>query len=168
LIALRENRWNDAATAFQRAAVSAPRTASVLINMAYAYERLGQLEKARIAFEQVIVRSPRQEPLAHLGIASVALQRGDIDLGANALHAARAAWGAAPPSAAWYHYAGIEAVMRGEPERAAEILAEGVSRYPVSAALLNNLSAAHEACGNFDEAREAFRRSAASASASGL
>jgi Flp pilus assembly protein TadD len=57
--------------------------------------------------------------------------------------------------------------MRGNPEQAAAILAEGVSRYPVSAALLNNLSAAHEACGNFEEAREAFRRSAESASATG-
>lgn len=168
LIAMREHRWNDAATSFQRAAVSAPRTAAVLINMAYAYERLGQLEKARLAFEQVVSRSQRQEPLAHLGIASISLQKGDVDAAANALHAARIAWGSAAPPPAWYHYAGIEAVMRGDPESAAAILAEGVSRYPVSAALLNNLSAAHEACGNFDEAREAFRRSAASANASGL
>ena len=168
LIALRENRWNDAATAFQRAAVSAPRMAAVLINMAYAYERLGQLEKARLAFEQVVARSTRQEPLAHLGIASISLQKGDVDTASLALQAARMAWGASPPSAAWYHYAGIEAIMRGDPEAAAAVLAEGVSRYPVSAALLNNLSAAHEACGNFDEAREAYRRSAASANARGL
>ena len=167
LIALRENRWNDAATAFQRAAVSAPRTAAVLMNMAYAYERLGQLEKARLAFEQVIARSTRAEPLAHLGMASIALQKGDVDTASHALHAARTAWGPAPPSAAWYHYAGIEAIMRGDPERAAVILAEGISRFPISAALLNNLSAAHEACGNFDEAREAYERSAASASARG-
>lgn len=168
LIALRESRWNDAATAFQRSAVSAPRMAAVLINMAYAYERLGQLEKARLAFEQVVARSSRQEPLAHLGIASISLQKGDVDTASLALLAARAAWGAAPPSAAWYHYSGIEAIMRGDPETAAAVLAEGVSRYPVSAALLNNLSAAHEACGNFDEAREAYRRSAASANARGL
>jgi tetratricopeptide (TPR) repeat protein len=160
LIALRESRWNDAATAFQRAAVSAPRTAAVLINMAYAYERLGQLEKARLAYEQVVARSQKQEPLAHLGLASVALQKGDADSAARALEA----FGKAPPSAAWYHYAGIEAVMRGDPERAAAVLAEGVSRYPVSAALLNNLSAAHEACGNIEAAQEAHRRSAASAS----
>ncbi len=165
LIALRENRWNDAATAFQRAAVSAPRMASVLINMAYAYERLGQLEKARLAYEQVIARSNKPEPLAYLGLASIALQKGDADSAVKALDSARSAWGSAAPSAAWYHYSGIEAVMRGDPEGAARILAEGVSRYPVSAALLNNLSAAHEACGNFEEAREAYRRSAASASA---
>jgi Flp pilus assembly protein TadD len=167
LIALRESRWNDAATAFQRAAVSAPKAAAVLINMAYAYERLGQLEKARMAYEQVIARSQKPEPLAYLGLASVALQKGDADSASKALESARSAWGSAAPPAAWYHYSGIECVMRGDPEKAAAILAEGVSRYPVSAALLNNLSAAHEACGNFDEAREAFRRSAASAGATG-
>lgn len=164
LIAVRESRWNDAATAFQRSAVSAPRAAAVLINMAYAYERLGQLEKARLAFEQVVNRAQKQEPQAHLGLASIALQKGDVESAARALDAARAAWGNAAPSQAWYHYAGIEAIMRGDPERAAAVLAEGVSRYPVSAVLLNNLSAAHEACGNIEEAKEAYRRSAASAS----
>ena len=164
LIALREGRWNDAATAFQRAAVSAPRTAAVLINMAYAYERLGQLEKARLAYEQVVSRSARQEPLAHLGLASIALQKGDVDSALRSLDQAKSAWGSAAPSAAWYHYAGIAAVMQGNPENAATVLAQGVARFPVSAALLNNLSAAHEACGNMEEAREAYRRSAASAS----
>jgi Flp pilus assembly protein TadD len=163
LIALRENRWNDAATAFQRAAVSSPRTSAVLINMAYAYERLGQLEKARLAFEQVIARAQKPEPLAHLGLASIAIQRGDLDAAAQSLELARTSWGVTPPSAAWYHYSGIEAVMRGDSSRAATILAEGVTRYPTSGALLNNLSAAHEACGNLDEAREAHRRAAASA-----
>jgi Flp pilus assembly protein TadD len=120
-----------------------------------------------MAYEQVIARSQKPEPLAYLGLASVALQKGDADSASKALESARSAWGSAAPPAAWSHYSGIECVMRGDPEKAAAILAEGVSRYPVSAALLNNLSAAHEACGNFDEAREAFRRSAASAGATG-
>jgi Flp pilus assembly protein TadD len=158
LIALREGRWNDAATSFQRAAVSAPRAAAVLVNMAYAYERLGQIEKARLALEQVIVRSARPEPLAHLGLASLAIQRGDLQSASTSLGAARAAWGGTAPPAAWFHFAGIEAAMRGDPERAAEILTEGVSRYPSSAVLLNNLSVANEACGNFDEARHALER----------
>lgn len=158
LIALRESRWNDAVTAFQRAAVSAPSAAAVLINMAYAYERLGQLEKARLALELVISRSSRPEPLAHLGLASLSLQSGDLDMAMRALEAARTAWGGSTPPAAWFHHAGIEAVMRGEPERAASLLAEGVSRYPASAVLLNNLSVAQEACGNFDDARRALER----------
>lgn len=158
LIALRESRWNDAATAFQRAAVSAPRTAAVLINMAYAYERLGQLGKARLALEQVALRSAKPEPLAHLGLAALALQEGDVEAAVRALDAARDAWGQSPPPAAWFHYAGMEAVMRGHAERAVDILAEGASRYPSSAVLLNNLSVAQEACGNFDDAREALER----------
>lgn len=158
LIALRESRWNDAATAFQRAAVSAPRVAAVLINMAYAYERLGQLGKARLALEQVVSRSAKPEPLAHLGLASLALQKGDVDAASRALEAARDAWGGSAPPAAWFHYAGMEAVMRGDPDKAVDVLAEGVSRYPSSAVLLNNLSVALEACGNFDDAREALER----------
>ncbi|HEX2722435.1 MAG TPA: DUF4388 domain-containing protein [Gemmatimonadaceae bacterium] len=160
LIALRESRWNDAATLFQRAAVSAPRTAAVLINMAYAYERLGQLGKARLALEQVVSRSGRPEPLAHLGLASLALQKGDLEAASRALAAARSAWGGIAPPAAWFHYAGLEAVMRGDADRAAEVLAEGVSRYPASAVLLNNLSVAQEACGNFEDARRALELAA--------
>jgi tetratricopeptide (TPR) repeat protein len=158
LIALREGKWNDAATAFQRAAVSAPRAASVFVNMAYAYERLGQLEKAKIALEAVVSRSPKPEPLAHLGLASLALLRNDLDAAGLSLAASRAAWGGSAPPAAWYHYAGLEAAMRGNPQRAAEILGEGVSRYPSSAVLLNNLSVAQEACGNFADARDALDR----------
>jgi tetratricopeptide (TPR) repeat protein len=152
LIALRENRWNDAATCFQRAAVSAPRTTAVLVNMAYAYERLGQLGKARLALEQVVTKSSRPEPVAHVGLASLALQKGDLDTAANALAGARAAWAAHTPSAAWYHYAGLEAIMRGDPERAVTVLSEGAARYPGSAVLLSNLSVAQEACGSFDDA----------------
>ncbi len=158
LIALRESRWHDAATSFQRAAVSAPRTAAVLVNMAYAYERLGQPGKARLALEQVVARPGRPEPLAHLGIAALALQRGDLDGALGALQSARESWGGTTPPAAWFHYAGLEAAMRGDTERAAAILGEGVSCYPAAAVLLNNLSVAQEACGNFDEAGRALER----------
>ena len=48
--------------------------------------------------------------------------------------------------------------MRGDPERTVEILSEGVSKYSGSAVLLNNLSVAQEACGNFEGARQALDR----------
>jgi len=160
LVALRESRWNDAVTSLQRAAVSAPRGSAVLVNIAYAYERLGQTEKARLALDLVISRAQRAEPLAHLGLASLALQRGDLDGASTALESARAAWGGSTPPAAWFHYAGLEASMRGSVERAAGLLAEGVESYPSSAVLLNNLSVAQEACGNFDDARRSVERAA--------
>ncbi|HUQ47440.1 MAG TPA: DUF4388 domain-containing protein [Gemmatimonadaceae bacterium] len=160
LIALRESRWNDAVTSFQRAAVSAPRASAVLINMSYAYERLGQIEKARLALDLVISRATRPEPLAHLGLASLALQRGDLDGATRCLDSARAAWGGNIPPAAWFHYAGLEASMRGNAERAAELLTAGVASYPSSAVLLNNLSVAQEATGNFEEARRSVERAA--------
>jgi len=160
LIALRESRWNDAVTSFQRAAVSAPRASAVLVNMAYAYERLGQLEKARLALDLVISRGERSEPLAHLGLASIALQRGDLDGASRSLDSAKAAWGGSIPPAAWFHYAGLEASMRGSVERASELLANGVESYPASPVLLNNLSVAQEACGNFEDAQRSVERAA--------
>ncbi len=158
LIALREGRWNDAAMSFQRTAVSSPRSAAVFVNLAYAYERLGQVEKARMALEQVVARASRPEPLAHLGLAAVALHRNDPDAAALALSAARGAWGGTTPPAAWFHYSGLEAAMQGDSFRAVDILAEGVARYPASAVLLNNLSVAQEGCGNFADARAALDR----------
>jgi len=158
LIALRDTRWNDAAAAFQRAAVSAPRMTSIFINLAFAYERMGQYEKARLALEQVVSRNSRDEPLAHLGLAALALQREDLDSAAESLSSARNAWGGSAPPAAWYHYAGVLASMRGDIDGAIAVLNEGASRYPAAGVLLNNLAVVQEAAGDFDRARQSIER----------
>jgi tetratricopeptide (TPR) repeat protein len=158
LIALRDARWSDAALAFQRAAVSAPRLSAVFVNLAYAYERMGQYEKARLALEQVVTRGSKAEPLAHLGLAALAVQRHDVDGAAAALTAARNAWGGAVPPAVWYHYAGLLAGMQGDLDSAVAVLTEAVGRYPSSAVLLNNLAVAHEVTGDFERARQSIER----------
>jgi tetratricopeptide (TPR) repeat protein len=158
LIALRDARWADAAEAFQRSAVSAPHLNAVFVNLAYAYERMGQYEKARLALEQVVSRGTRPEPLAHLGLAALALQREDLDVAAALLAAARNAWGDSTPTAAWYHYAGLLASMRGDLEAAVTVLADGVARYPAAAVLLNNLAVSQEASGEFERARQTIER----------
>jgi tetratricopeptide (TPR) repeat protein len=158
LIAVRESRWNDAVTAFQGSATTAPRSSAVLVNLAYAYERLGQYEKARLALEQVVSRASVPEPLAHLGLAALALHRRDVESASLALERARQAWGATTPPAAWFHYAGLEAAMRGDVHGAAQLLVEGVEHYPAEPVLLNNLAVAQEMCGRFDDAREAAER----------
>jgi tetratricopeptide (TPR) repeat protein len=158
LIAVRESRWNDAATAFQGSAATSPRSSAVLVNLAYAYERLGQYEKARLALEQVVNRATMPEPLAHLGLAALALHRRDVESASLALEHARQAWGGATPPAAWFHYAGLEAAMRGDVRGAAQLLVEGVQHYPAEPVLLNNLAVAQEMCGHFDDAREAAER----------
>jgi tetratricopeptide (TPR) repeat protein len=158
LIALRDTRWNDAAAAFQRAAMSAPRMTSIFINLAFAYERMAQYEKAKLALEQVLSRSSRDEPLAHLGLASLALQREDLDGAAESLLSARTAWGGSTPPAAWYHYAGVLASMRGDLDGAIAVLNEGVSRYPAAAVLLNNLAVVQEAAGDFERAQQSIER----------
>jgi tetratricopeptide (TPR) repeat protein len=119
--------------------------------MAYAYEKLGQLEKARLALEQVIARAPKPEPVAYVGLAAIAIQRSDLDAAAKSLRSAREAWKATAPSAAWYHYAGIEAAMRGDSSRALELLEEGTAHHRASAVLVNNLSV-------MKQAREAWRQ----------
>ena len=160
LIAVREGRWNDAVAAFQTAATADPGASAVFINLAYAYERLGQLGKARLALDQVAARHGTREPLAHVGLAALALARADLDGAAAALGSARQAWKGSPPSAVWFHYAGLEALQRGDVERAVILLSEGVTQFPTSPVLLNNLSIAYEACGNFNEARVTFQRAA--------
>ncbi|MEP6509000.1 MAG: hypothetical protein ABJC63_12320 [Gemmatimonadales bacterium] len=55
--------------------------------------------------------------------------------------------------------------MRGSVERAAELLGMGVESYPSSPVLLNNLSVAQEACGNFEVARKSVERAAQTACA---
>src|SRR6266542_722787 len=158
LIALRESRWNDAAAAFQSSATASPRSDAVFINLAYAYERLGQYEKARIALEQVVNRAGKPEPLAHLGLAALALLLRDLVTASLALEQARLAWGGTTPPAAWFHYAGLEAAMRGDVYGAAQVLNDGVNRYPAHPVLLNNLAVAQEMCCHFDDAREAAER----------
>jgi len=160
LIAVREGRWNDAVAAFQAAAAADPGASAVFINLAYAYERLGQLEKARLALDQVVVRHGKREPLAHIGLAALALERADLDGAATSLRSARQAWKGSTPSAVWFHFAGLEALQRGDVERAVILLSEGVTQFPTSPVLLNNLSKAYEACGNFNEARATFQRAA--------
>jgi alkylation response protein AidB-like acyl-CoA dehydrogenase len=129
---------------------------------------MGQFEKARLALEQVANRGSRPEPLAHLGLASLAIQRGDFDTAAPALAAARAAWGGSAPPALWYHYAGLLATVRGDTDGAVEVLSEGVSRYPSSAVLLNNLAVAQESLGDFDRARQTIDRAVQTHGALGL
>lgn len=158
LIALRDARWSDAAHSFQQAAVSAPRLGSVFVNLAFAYERMGQFEKARLALEQVVNRGSREEPLAHLGLAVLALHREDLDAAAASLAHASHAWGGSTLPAPWYHYAGMLATMRGDLAAAVMVLTEGVTRYPTAAVLLNNLAVAQEARGDFDRARQTIER----------
>jgi tetratricopeptide (TPR) repeat protein len=158
LIALRDARWPDAALAFQTAAVSAPRMNAVFVNLAYAYERMGQHEKARLALEQVVKRATKPEPLAHIGLAALALERGDLDAAAAALTAARNAWGGSAPPPVWYHYAGLLEITRAAFDEAVSVLAEGVGQYPSSPVLLNNLAVAQEATGDFERARQSIER----------
>jgi Flp pilus assembly protein TadD len=106
----------------------------------------------------VVNRAAKPESLAHLGLGVLALQRGDLEGAATALDAARNAAGNAGPAAAWYHYSGLLAGMRGDVGGTLAVLSEGVARYPSAAVLLNNLAVAAEANGDYERARESIER----------
>jgi Flp pilus assembly protein TadD len=79
--------------------------------------------------------------------------RADADL-----HAARTIFGTGRPPAAWFHYAGLTAALRGDLERARALLEEGVRLHQGAAPLFNNLAVVYERLGHYAAARDAAER----------
>jgi tetratricopeptide (TPR) repeat protein len=158
LIALRRSDWDGAVTAFQAAAPVAESKGALLHNLALAYERLGQLEKARLLAERAIAASRRPDPMMHLGLGIIALRAGDLRGAKLALSEARSLWTSKSPPAIWFHYAALASAMGGDPRREILLLGAGTESYRDSAALLNNLAAAYIDEGDFHQAREVAER----------
>jgi tetratricopeptide (TPR) repeat protein len=158
LIALQRGDWNAAVGAFQSAAPTAEVKGSLLHNLALAYERLGQLEKARLLAERAIAASKKPDPRMHLQVGIIALRAGDLKGAKIALSEARSLWTSSSPPAIWFHYAALASAMSGDPRREILLLGAGTESHPDSAVLLNNLSAAHIDEGEYQEAREAAER----------
>jgi tetratricopeptide (TPR) repeat protein len=108
--------------------------------------------------QELLARGGRNSAVVMINAAAIALLQGD-PLRADAdLHGAREILRDAKPPAAWYHYAGLAAALRGDLERARALLDEGVQNHPQAAALLNNLAVVCERLGQYSEAREAAER----------
>ncbi len=158
LIALRRGDWSGAVEAFQSAAPGALEKASLLHNLALAYERLGQIEKARLLAERAIAASRKPDPLMQLQLGVIALRSGDTRAAKIALGEARSLWTSGSPPAVWFHYAGLASAMSGDPRREILLLGAGVETYRDSPTLLNNLAAAALDEGEFQQAREFAER----------
>ncbi len=158
LILLRRGRWKDATEAFQAAAPGVPSRGALLHNLALAYERLGQLEKARLLAERAISASPEPDPMMQLQLGIIALRSGDLRTAKIALSDARSRWTASVPPAVWFHYAALASAMSEDPQREMLLLGAGTEAYPSSSALLNNLAAAYIERGDFENAREVAER----------
>jgi tetratricopeptide (TPR) repeat protein len=157
LIALRRGEWAAAVNAFMTAAPNAPSKTSLLHNLSLAYERLGQMEKARLVIERAVASGGGTHPLIQLHAAVVAIGRGDLQAAKVALSEARALWTGNPPPV-WFHYAARVARMSDDPEREMLLLAGAAETHPESAILLNNLAAAHLERGEYEQARAAAEK----------
>lgn len=159
LVALRQNEWSAAATAFERFAShqQSPR-AAVFVNLAYAYENMGDLDRARVAIAEALSRGGRGDPVVQTNAAALAVAVGDYEAADAALAAARTLLGTRRPPPAWFHYAGLAAAMSNDLERSIALLSEAVQVYPSYAVLWNNLAVAYEARGDFDTALRTAER----------
>ena len=158
LILIRRRRWKDAADAFQSAAAEIPLKGALLHNLAFAYERLGQLEKARLLAERAVAASRRTDPAMQLQLGIIALRSGDIRSAKIALAEARALWTSSPPPAVWFHYAALASAMSSDPNRQILLLGAGIETHADSPVLLNNLAAALVQRGDYQRARETAER----------
>jgi len=158
LICLRRGDWAAAVEAFQTAAPAAEAKAALLHNLALAYERLGQLEKAKLLAERAVAASSRPDPRMHLQRGVIALRLGDLRGAKTALSEARSLWTSTSPPALWFHYAALASGMGGDPRRELLLLGAATETYRDEPVLLNNLAAAHLEEGDFRQAREAAER----------
>jgi len=158
LVALRQGRWGEAATAFERSATHGPPRMAVYVNLAYAYERVGDVARAQEALAEALARGGRGDPLVQTNAGALAVAVHDFDTAEGALAMARTLFGTRRPPPAWYHYAGLAAALTNDLDRAVALLEEAVQAYPGHAVLWNNLALAHEARGEVDAAVRTLER----------
>ncbi len=158
LICLRRGDWPAAVDAFQTAAPFAEVKGALLHNLALAYERLGQLEKAQLLAERAVAASRKADPRMKLQLGAIALRSGDLRGAKTSLSDARSLWTSTSPPAMWFHYAALASGMGGDPRRELLLLGAATETYPDDPVLLNNLAAAHLETGDFGQAREAAER----------
>ena len=158
LVHLRAARWADAASSF--AALTAARADgySAHHNLAYALERLGQLEDARRTLDEAVLRGGADDPRVLTSLAAVLLRTGDVAGADDALQRARAHAGRRGPAAAWFHYAVLAAAARGDHTAAGALLTEALLAHPHCAVLHNDAALLHERRGEYAEAAAAVER----------
>jgi len=155
---MRQNNWSEAVTTFGESVAHPGARPAAYHNLAYALERLGRFEEAKVALDTAIKRGGAKDPRIQTSLGVVALRAGKIDEADAALNAARELFGTRTPTAPWYHYAALTAALTGDLERAHKLLTEGINHHPHAAPLHNNLAAVEERRGYHPEAMNAAER----------
>jgi tetratricopeptide (TPR) repeat protein len=158
LVLARQGQWDDAVTTFADAASQPGAKPAVFHNLAYVLEQQHRYDEARIALDEAIRRGGGGNPRVQTSAGVISLLAGDLEAADGTLSAARALFGHAPPTAAWYHYMALTAALLGDSARAIALLEEGATAHPHAAVLLNNLAVVLERGGRYDEARAAADR----------
>jgi len=155
LVSMREGRWAEAVLTLREAAAQATARPSIFHNLAYALERLGNLDEAREMLQEAITRGGGDDPRIRTSFGVLALRMGEVDDANTSFTAARALLGKRVPSPAWFHYASLAAGLAGDLDRALELITEGVKTHPHAAVLGNTLAVVHERRGDFAAAAQA-------------
>ena len=155
---MRQNNWAEAVVTFGECVAQPGARPGAYHNLAYALERLGRFEEAKVALDTALKRGGAKDPRIQTSLGIVALRAGRISDAETALQAARGLFGTRPPTAPWYHYAAITAALMGDLERAHTLLTEGINHHPHAAPLHNNLAAVEERRGYHPEAMSAAER----------
>jgi len=139
LVLLKHGKWSDATRAFLEAASLPAARPAIFHNLAYAYEREGRFEDACSALEEASRRGGAKDPRIQTSLGAVQLRTGDHATGDATLQHARTLWGTRAPSAVWFHYATLAALLVGDLPRAQATVGEGLGAHPRSAVLYNDL-----------------------------
>ncbi len=152
LVHLQRQAWDEAVDVLTRASEQADARPAVLLALAYAHERRGDLDEAESRLADAARRGGADDPRVALSQAVVAMRRGDLPRAEERLSTARTLWGSRQPTAVWFHHAGIAAALRGETSRAAALLEEGMALHPHAAVLYNDLAVVQERRGAHEAA----------------
>ena len=155
LLFLRQGKAQEAVSVLQELAVQGITKPAVLHNLALALERLGRIDEARQVLEETVARGGDGDGLVHLTRGVLSHRVGDLVTADAALGTARERFGRRPPPAPWFHYAALVAALRGEAERADEILREGIAAHPRAAVLHCKHAVVLERLGRLDVAAQA-------------
>jgi len=157
LIALRQDRLEDAIRTFRLCATRPGGVPSAYVNLAYALERAGRLDEARAALTEA-TRTRPGDPAVMLAQAVLALRGGDLAAAESHLQGCATQWQPDARPAIWYHYTALIAALRGDLDRAAMVLEDGVDAFPHAAPLHNNLAVVLERRGRYAEAAASAER----------
>jgi tetratricopeptide (TPR) repeat protein len=129
-----------------------PSETAKLLSLAETYHKAGNLDEARVAYNQILQREPNYGP-ALLGLGETALTLGNLDeaekwlLRAVELH---------PKFVKAHDALGRLYTQRGEEEKAAEAIQAAVDVSPLESKRQVNLAAARARTGDIEGAREAL------------